>query len=218
MAKSDPGSIFAIVERAIVRIATRDRGAGQGVLIPGGYILTAAHCVDWDHTGGMVTGDEYTQEITTSDGKTFLVSPRAIEPCYDIALLANTHSDVEVEAWLAFEEFCESRSPVVPSFDSMPVEDPQSIFVYSHRGFWMPGKATQYGPPDHPSFLLETEQPIEGGTSGGPVIRTDGLLLGVMSTGTETGEPSPCLAPSFTGRATRITALPYWAVQDIRQS
>ena len=30
----------------------------QGVLVPGGYILTAAHCINWEGTGSMTLGSD----------------------------------------------------------------------------------------------------------------------------------------------------------------
>lgn len=51
--------------KATVRLLGK---GGQGVLVPGKLILTAAHCVTWDADGGMVLGDHYIEDITTANG------------------------------------------------------------------------------------------------------------------------------------------------------
>ena len=52
------------VAAATVRFPER---GGQGVLVPGGLILTAAHVVDRTDTGAMALGDgeEFVQKIVT---------------------------------------------------------------------------------------------------------------------------------------------------------
>ncbi len=44
----------AKVARATVRFAKQ---GGQGVIVPGGLIVTAAHVITWVGTGGMALGD-----------------------------------------------------------------------------------------------------------------------------------------------------------------
>jgi hypothetical protein len=41
---------------ATVQLPTK---GGQGVLVPGGFVLTAAHCIDWSLDGGMALGREH---------------------------------------------------------------------------------------------------------------------------------------------------------------
>ena len=54
MADSILASSLDIVEKATVRLTGK---GGQGVLVPGGLIVTAAHCVNWYLEGGMAMGD-----------------------------------------------------------------------------------------------------------------------------------------------------------------
>lgn len=206
------------VRRATVIVTTANRGDGQGVLIPGGYILTAAHCVDWDHTGGMVLGDFYIQTIMAVNGEKYMVSPIAVEPCYDIAVMANVDGQAGeglFNAWVAFEEFCESTPPVPLCIDAMPVEVPLDVMILSHCGHWISGKATQHRTPGSGSFALRPDTPIECGTSGGPIITADGRLLGVVSHSSEPLE-SEKHSPDIWGSAPRLTALPYWLVEELR--
>jgi trypsin len=80
----DNDSMRALVSAATVRVTGR---GGQGVLIPGGFILTAAHCIDWDTNGKMVLGEHFEERIVTSDGRELFVAPVAVEPVADIAVL-----------------------------------------------------------------------------------------------------------------------------------
>jgi hypothetical protein len=61
------------IEAATVRLSDTE---GQGVFIPGKFILAAAHCVEWDGEGRMALGERRLQriEIRRSTG---LVDPHA---------------------------------------------------------------------------------------------------------------------------------------------
>src|SRR5262245_34683166 len=72
------------VEKATVRVK---ESGGQGVLVPGGFSLTAAHCIKWNGDGAMVLGDYFVEPIETKSGETLRVSPIAVEPISDIAVL-----------------------------------------------------------------------------------------------------------------------------------
>lgn len=78
-------SALARIEQATVQLPKR---GGRGVLVAGGYILTAAHCVGWSHEGGMALGDHYLEEVRTRDGRAFRLEVAAVEPVADVAVLA----------------------------------------------------------------------------------------------------------------------------------
>lgn len=63
-------------DQAIVRVT---KLGGHGVLVPRKIILTAAHCINFSTTGGMVLGDHYTEEIETHAGR-IKASPLIVEP------------------------------------------------------------------------------------------------------------------------------------------
>src|SRR5690242_9920977 len=97
------------VARATVRLTAV---GGQGVLVPGGYILTAAHCINWDGRGGMTNGDDYFIEpIETRDGTKLLAGPCAVEPMSDLAVLCSPDSNEYGDDWIAFEGWCEATEP-----------------------------------------------------------------------------------------------------------
>ena len=64
-----PGMVptaVARVGRAVVRLPRR---GGRGVLVSGGIVVTAAHCIEWTHHGAMVLGDHFLEQIETTDGR-----------------------------------------------------------------------------------------------------------------------------------------------------
>ena len=56
------------VINATVRL---DNLGGQGVLVPGGFILTAAHCIQWNGEVEMAMVDRFIESITTKSGARF---------------------------------------------------------------------------------------------------------------------------------------------------
>jgi hypothetical protein len=102
--------------RARVKAATvlLKKLGGRGVLVPGGFILTAAHCIKWKGTGGVL-GDYSLEPILTSDGRKFLASVCAVEPVADIAALQAPDDEVLFDDYEAFEEFVDDVEPVPPS-------------------------------------------------------------------------------------------------------
>jgi hypothetical protein len=188
---------------------------GQGILVPGGYILTAAHCVDWSGTGGMALGDYFVEPVKTRDGRTFRANVDVAEPVSDVAALGLPDSQELGEDYEAFEEFALATKPVplctrIPAVDqSFPVQVP------THKGKWITGKVIRYGIPGTPPgsrITLEANSKIEGGTSGGPVVDAVGRLVGVVSCSGEKVD--------FTGHYSGMIpvaslALPRWILNRI---
>jgi hypothetical protein len=107
----------ARTEKATVRLMRLDDHdvlvpVAQGVLVPGGYILTAAHCINWDGHGTMALGDWFIETIQAYDGTRYKLSPCAVEPMSDIAALEAVDGQAMYEECCAFEEFCEATEPV----------------------------------------------------------------------------------------------------------
>jgi len=180
---------------ATVSLADR---AAQGVLVPGGFVSTAAHCVEWSTTGGMVLGDHCLENVRTKTGEGFRLSVYAVEPVADIAILGPPDYQEFSDDADAFEAFCEATSPVPVSAADFPFKVPVRVLLLTHHGTWIEGTATRYGLRDAlpgACLALKTEADIEGGSSGGPIIDRAGQLVGITSHGTRTGGmPSPHLA------------------------
>jgi hypothetical protein len=101
-----------IKERIAGATVRLSNSGGRGVLVPGGFILTAAHCVTWDHEGGMVLGDWYVERVETATGVTMLAQVYAVEPVADIAVLGGPDGQELFDDAEAFETFTEATRPV----------------------------------------------------------------------------------------------------------
>jgi len=176
--------IKAKVARATVKLSTL---GGQGVLVNGNLILTAAHCIHYVMTGGTTLGEweDILNPIETNDGSRFLVQTYAVEVVADIAVLGCPDDQEVSEAAEAFEIFCENTSPLQICCREFELSQPSPIFIYDHKEKWIAGTAKQYRE-NAPFLHIIPDQKIEGGTSGSPVVNGIGELLGVVSSSGET--------------------------------
>lgn len=157
---------------------------GQGVLVEGGFVLTAAHCIDWDTSGGMTLDSHRLVDVRPKGGAEFKMDVLAVEPVADIAVLGPADGQEFPGDEAAFEDFCESTEGVPISEDDLVVREPIPVAILSHREAWIAARAVRNGGATGLPFAtvcLNAEASIEGGTSGGPVIDANGLLLGVVS-------------------------------------
>jgi len=74
-------------DRIVAATVQLPKRGGQGVLIRGGLVMTAAHCIEWNADGGMAMGDWQVETVETACGKSFRMHPVFVEPRSDIALL-----------------------------------------------------------------------------------------------------------------------------------
>ena len=202
------------VEAATVRL-TKLRG--QGVLVPGGFILTATHCIDWSGDGAMPLGDFFLEPVRTRDGRKFRAQVYAAEPVADIAALGAADSHSLWDDSLDFDEFVEAIQPVALYPEVPPLEKPLPAQVLTHKGKWIAGTVTRYGAPfGLPSGIVwfRADGQIVGGTSGGPVVDRFGRLLGIVSQGTSLTKGTP-----ITTEPVRMPlpwlALPRWLLDKI---
>lgn len=201
--------IRRLVEGATVRLPRR---GGQGVLVEGGVILTAAHCLEWNGEGAMALGARYWCDVTTRDGRTFQVEPWAVEPITDVAVLGAVDGQVLFDAGEAFEEWAEGTPAVRVGRDDYPLFEAIPAYVLSHEGEWIAGTVQQCRE-DAPTLALETMAPVRGGTSGGPIVDESGALIGLVSSAggvgavEKGGTSGPCPRPHL--------ALPVWVCRRV---
>lgn len=155
-------------------------GHGQGVLVDGEMIITAAHCITLKNDGSMALGDYFVERVKTSSGNELRVAPLAVEPVADVAVLGSLDPRVFHSEGVEYELFCEEVKPVPLFHGSLDLYREINVNLYSHKGYWIKGKAAL--PSEYSSVIfVDTEKPIERGTSGGPIITDEGELLGVVS-------------------------------------
>lgn len=175
-------------QRIIDATVKLPRLGSQGVLVPGGFILTAAHCIEWSTSGGMALGDYCLEPILTKSGGRFRVSVDAVEPVADIAVLGAADEQTFSDDADAFESFCETTAAVpicVDDFKGTTLgEEEQSVLahVLTHRGTWIEADVSEpgFGPAGYGAWL-KAKKKISSGTSGGPIVNDAGHLLGVVS-------------------------------------
>jgi len=197
---------------------------GQGVLVGGQFILTAAHNVLYlleqkydtplaSTLVGMALGDHRVVELETSRGLLH-VAPVAIEPVTDIAVLGALDDQMFFDECEAYEAWCEAVAPVPLCYEQFPFMTPVPVAVYTHRGLWLKGTAQQGGPTSY-GFEINMPEGIEGGTSGSPIVTAQGTLAGIVSQagGAEPDAPEK----GREGFAPRVhLTLPGWVVRRIQ--
>lgn len=193
-APSLPKRLQRRIAAATVNLPTK---SGQGVLVPGGFVLTAAHCVTWSAEGGMALGDHALEAVRPASGETFRAEVVAVEPIADIAVLAQPDDQVFDADSDAFARWCESAQPVELSFETLKANTSRQVFIYSHHGTWIAATVRRYGMPGAPTsgrVFIEATQQIEGGTSGGPIVDAEGRLVGLVSFSNELddNDDEPC--------------------------
>lgn len=162
---------------------------GRGVLVPGGFVLTVAHCIKWNGDGRMAMGALFIEPIRTAQGSELHLTPLAVDPVSDIAVLGSLDGQEFYEESEAFDTWQEATTPVhlatrLPQLGVPPDKPTFPVHVLTHDRGWIKGTLGRYGFPGPPvcgQLVLHAEGAINGGTSGSPVVDANGLLLGVVS-------------------------------------
>jgi V8-like Glu-specific endopeptidase len=180
--------IKRIVERATVTFL---KSGGRGVLVCDHLIVTATHCIELELDGwlsAMMALDEHyiVEEIKTSEGRVLKTRPIAMEPVADIAVVGALDGQSAGKEAREFDDFCSSRKPVLISQSDFALTKSHDlvytqVHVYTHREEWVTGKVFQFRPGAELVCFEETSKPIEGGTSGSPIVNDVGELVGIVS-------------------------------------
>lgn len=205
--------VDAEIRAATVWLPTRE---GQGVLVNGDVILTAAHCIEWspDFIDASCLGDPIRQFIETKDGRKFRGDVVFIDPIADIAAIQCCDAEQCLKDAAAFENFCRSTTATTLSglkpdlFTLFPVN------ILAHTGEWIAGNG-QFCNPGRSNVFIQPFHRIRGGTSGGPVLDINGELLGVVSVvaDSDDGEIDGAATIPFA-----IRTLPRWLIEKIESA
>jgi hypothetical protein len=100
--------------------------------------------------------------------------------------------------------------PVPLATEVLPLFEPRPAHILAHTGKWITARVQACAQGAH-LLSVQTDVPIRGGTSGGPVVTDDGRLLGVVS-----HSGSAASSPESTGGIPRphLTA-PLWLVRQM---
>jgi S1-C subfamily serine protease len=189
---------------------------GCGVLVTGGFILTATHCIRWNGSGGMTRGNHYSEIVSTKNGYRFRVGISAADPVSDMAALSALNEWAYSEDYDAFKSWRESTCPVTVRNQTLRVGDSLPVHILTHNRSWIDGRVCRYGYHGHPqsgSIFMETNAQIDGGTSGSPVVDSDGNLIGVFS---QFGSSREKGGPGLGKFPIAKLALPRWIWASIR--
>jgi hypothetical protein len=197
------------ISKAIVRF---NRPGGQGVLVEGNFILTAAHCIGWNADGAMDLGKDLVEWVKPVDGsESMLVFPLAVESMSDIAVFGIDKKLVFPSDALRFKEFCARTEAVSLCKDPLPTGTLTEVFVWTYDVGWAPGSAMP-DLNDVAKIWVQTEEAVEGGASGGPIINAEGELLAVNSS---FSLPQKGLSGSEGEQPRPLLALPVWVVNQM---
>lgn len=171
---------LAAVASATVRLP---RHGGQGVIVPGGYIVTAAHVVQWRGTGDQhLSPDDYREHVVLGS-REFPAAVAAVEVVSDVAVLGEPDGQRDIEGW---EAFVEAMNAVEPVRIGNPSLDQFRVHILAQTGEWVTGRANHRD--GRHRMWVEASAQIYGGTSGGPIVNDEGQLLGIVSSFSE-GNP-----------------------------
>jgi len=166
------------VERATVWLPDR---LGQGVLVPGGFILTAVHCLNSCDIINTVSEGPLPHRVETYDGRSLTLDVHAAEVRADIAVLGGMDTQTFHHEAEAFDEFCDSTLPVPLFGEDMEWDVPYTIHICTHKKTWITGEATRDASFGDCFIITSGAEHVEEGTSGGPIVNDSGLLMGVVS-------------------------------------
>lgn len=177
--------IREIVESAKVHFPG---GWGQGVLIQGGMVVTAAHCIPWDNKARLAFGAEfegdYAIDFTTFGGQQLKARPILIEAVSDVAVLGPLDEVDASEHYEAFGDWVtNAQGLLLWSGEDFPRN--LSAFVSTQSNEWVSCRFSSCILPEVAEHVargsIEYDAVILNGDSGGPIVSEGGELLGVVS-------------------------------------
>jgi S1-C subfamily serine protease len=199
------------VERAVIEFP---RLEGRAVLIPGGFVLSAAHCIGWSAEGYTALDGGSLETGQAADGRSLTLNVLALEPVPEIAILGSPDDQRFSEQAEDFARFVEETEPVPLFRGEIPLfPDTMLVLIFNRNRRWVLATAKIFHPNDV-RMVIAADERIEQGASGGPIVTLSGELVGVVSWCSVSAHEG-----AYRGQAPRpLFALPVWAVNAINAS
>lgn len=184
---------------SVVRTNWPEEKSGQGVIVAGGFVITAAHCVPTDHwTDGLFDGEALS--ATNSRLQTVNLRPLFVDRCHDLAVL-NLFDD-SPQDWL-------TDIPTLPLLWHHARSSKKGFLITHDHGL----VNADFDIPRYffspPNMQFKAHSAINGGSSGGPCLTSKGELLAVIS---NTEAPNNLIGYG----AVVAPSLPRWIAAAIR--
>jgi S1-C subfamily serine protease len=178
---------MTISRRSLEQIAAATvwfpRRKGHGVIVPGHFIVTAAHVITHRQLYLSAGLHDDLLESIEINGQVYTADVWFIDPIADVAVLGVPDVQKFAEA-SHFEDVLDQIRPVPISQAVLPFDRPIAVHLQRYlgrrRSAWITGQVTRFDQRGA-HLSIDTKESITGGSSGGPVVSNQGSLLGVVS-------------------------------------
>jgi len=166
------GRGFAVPRQRQIGTEEREIGGGSGFFVsPDGYLVTNRHVVDQE---------DVSYSIVTNDGDSYEVEVVARDPMLDIAIVRVVGAEDEVFPHLTFSSQDARLGQTVIAIGNALAEFPNSVSVGVVSGLARNIVASSgFGQSELLEGVIQTDAAINQGNSGGPLLTTDGEVMGV---------------------------------------
>jgi S1-C subfamily serine protease len=163
---------FSVPRQRQIGTEEREIGGGTGFFVsPDGMIITNRHVVDQE-------GVEYS--VVTNEGESYEVEVVARDPMLDIAVLQVVGDDEQSFPHLSFSASEPRLGATVIAIGNALAEFPNSVSVGVVSGLARNIVASSgWGEIEALEGVIQTDAAINQGNSGGPLLNTDGEVVGV---------------------------------------
>lgn len=210
-------SIETLLSSAKAAIVTV--GDGRGFLVDGSrsgrLVVTAAHCLPHlppPHPFSHTAETTYRDLVGPLGGKPSVWADCLfVDPIADVAVLCEPDDQVYLKEATAYTRLVEAAAPLRVGI----LTEPCDAWLQTLDGRWQRCTVrvdSPYGP-TRSLMLVGAVDANATGTSGSPIVRTDGRVLGVVSVGTETGDEA---GDEQAGQPLLASVLPLWLLSDLR--
>lgn len=160
-------------EHGKVAVIRRRHAIGSGVIVdPTGYIITNAHVVSGAEEVSVVLqpAADGSRQAGAAHGSTLKATVRGVDRVRDIAVLKVEATGLPT---VAFGDYHRVRQgQVVLAFGSPEgLDDTVTLGVVS--------SVSRQPDPDQPMIYIQTDAAVNPGNSGGPLVDTEGELIGI---------------------------------------